>query len=379
MKRRSILDGLYSGKSLKNKLDEILLYVQENHCSVARIAVAIHDDKTGYLKTYIHSGAESPLYNYQADLQASLSLQAIKNERIPRVVNDMESAFDGMNREHTARIATAGFQSSYTLPVFHNDRFYGFIFFNSDEKNTFEGDILHFLDMAAHIISLMVVMEIQTARILIGAIASAACISNAHDPETGNHLYRMARYSRLIASELAEEYSLTDDYIEHLFMFAPMHDIGKIAIPEHILKKPGKLTELEKIIMQGHTQKGREIIDRMVESFQLDALEHINVLKNIAEYHHETVSGTGYPTGKSGGDIPLEARIVAVADVFDALTTRRVYKDAWSFDEAFTFLKKVAGEQLDQDCVEALIRRRDDVHEIYSGFGDDNMLDGIQV
>ena len=147
-------------------------------------------------------------------------------------------------------------------------------------------------------------------------------------------------------------------------MFAPLHDIGKIAIPDNILLKKDSLDEYEQKIMRTHTQKGREMIDSMIENFGLDNISNINILRNIAEFHHESVNGTGYPKGKTQHDIPLEARIVAVADVFDALTSSRSYKEAWSNDKAIEMLLTLANEKLDNTCVNALIKHRTEIENI---------------
>jgi len=181
----------------------------------------------------------------------------------------------------------------------------------------------------------------------------------------------MSRYSRLIARALAEKYDLHDDYIEHVFMFSPLHDIGKIGIPDDVLMKPGKLDSDEMEIMKSHTIKGREIIDEILVNFGLDGVDHVNILRNIAEYHHEAVDGAGYPAGKKGGDIPLEARIVAVADIFDALTSQRCYKRAWSNEQAFETLSELAGEKLDQDCVSALLENIEEIERIQQMYRQD--------
>jgi len=203
---------------------------------------------------------------------------------------------------------------------------------------------------------------------LTAAVKTSGSITNVRDPETGSHLDRMSRYCRLIARTLADEHDLDDDYIEHVFMFAPLHDIGKIGIPDNILLKPGKLNHDEENIMRNHARLGREMIDNMIRNFKLEAVQHIDVLRNIAEFHHEAVNGTGYPKGLKGEEIPFEARIVAVADVFDALTSRRVYKNAWSNDDAFTALRELADSNLDRDCVEALISNRDTIEQIQQQF-----------
>jgi HD-GYP domain-containing protein (c-di-GMP phosphodiesterase class II) len=188
------------------------------------------------------------------------------------------------------------------------------------------------------------------------------------DPETGSHLDRMSRYSRLIAMKLADEYNLSDDFIEHLFMFSPLHDIGKIAIPDSVLLKPGKLNASERNIMKTHAHMGCEIIDDLLKNFDFENIEYIDMLRNIIEYHHENINGHGYPRGIKGDDIPIEARIVAVADVFDALTSARPYKDAWSNTKACALLKDLAGKTLDETCVNALLSNMEDVKNIQKCF-----------
>jgi HD-GYP domain-containing protein (c-di-GMP phosphodiesterase class II) len=153
-------------------------------------------------------------------------------------------------------------------------------------------------------------------------------------------------------------------------MFSPLHDIGKIAIPDHILLKPGRLTEDELRVMRTHPLRGQEIIMNLISNFGLENVEHLDMLRNIAMYHHEAVNGRGYPEGKAGADIPLEARIVAVADVFDALTSHRPYKDAWTNEQAFATLRQWAGHQLDRDCVEALLSQQEAVETIQRQIGE---------
>jgi HD-GYP domain-containing protein (c-di-GMP phosphodiesterase class II) len=186
----------------------------------------------------------------------------------------------------------------------------------------------------------------------------------------GAHLDRIAHYSRLIARELAEKYKFDDEFIEHLFLFAPLHDIGKIGIPDSILQKEEKLNAEEFEVMKTHTERGKDIIDTMLKDFGLDTFKHIDILRNIAEYHHEAFNGAGYPHGIKGREIPVEARIIAVADIFDALTSRRSYKEAWSNEEAFTMLQELAGLQLDKNCVEALIKNVDEIEKIQKLFKD---------
>ena len=335
---------------------------------IARIAVAIYDPETTVLKTYLHSsGDDNPLQNYQTLLENAPSLKAILDKGLPRVVNNMLT-FENSTNEHTQRIGRTGYAASYTLPMFSNGNFFGFIFYNSKEKDVFTENILNQLDIFGHMVALMVINELSHIQILSAAIKTTSHITHRRDPETGSHLDRMSRYSLLIARNLAEQYDLNDDYIQHVFMFAPLHDIGKIAIPDNILLKPGPLEGEESVIMKSHAEKGRDMIDDLVENFGLQDIQHIDLLRNIAGSHHEAVNGTGYPEGKKGQEIPLEARIVAVADVFDALTSVRPYKQAWSNQQAIEALNKLAGEKLDQDCVTALVTNMDEVVSIQERF-----------
>ena len=162
---------------------------------------------------------------------------------------------------------------------------------------------------------------------------------------TGLHLIRMARFAGLIA----EGMYLSDDEVRMIELAAPLHDIGKIGVPDAILLKNGRLSEEETAVMRGHPQIGFEILrDSQSRFVQLSAA--------IALHHHERWDGTGYPNGISGEEIPVAARIVALADVFDALISVRPYKAAWSHDEAVAYVREQSGKQFDPACVEALFR-----------------------
>jgi HD-GYP domain-containing protein (c-di-GMP phosphodiesterase class II) len=367
------LEALNRNLPLRDKLIQTHRVVQKQLPFVARIAVALYDPKTSLLKTYLHSsGNDDPLSHYHAGLSEAPSLANILKEGRPRVINNMLT-FESGKHEHTRRIGRQGYAASYTMPMFSNGAFVGFVFFNSYEKDRFTESVLNQLDVFGHLVALMVMNELTAMRTLVAAVTTTSHFTHVRDPETGSHIDRMSRYARLIARELAPRHKLDDDYIEHVFMYSPLHDIGKIAIPDRVLFKPGPLDAQESEVMRSHARKGREIIDDVLANFGLGAMEHVSILRNIAEHHHEAVNGNGYPAGLKGGDIPLEARIVAVADVFDALTSRRPYKDAWTNDEAFATLRRLAGEKLDAECVEALARGRKEVERIQEEFAEDRI------
>jgi len=360
------LEGLNQNRSLTEQLSVIHNSLKKQFPFVGRIAVASYDNKTGILKTFIASDSgKANLVHYEDELEKSNSLLDIMKSGNPRVVNDI-SLFDNNKKLHSIAIRKSGFISSYTHPIYQNGIFQGFIFLNSDQKDSFNPDILSLLDVYMHLISSLVSHEITVINTLLAALKTANQLVHARDPETGNHSERMARYSRLIAQQLAksEKYKFNDEYIEHIFLFAPIHDIGKIGIPDQILLKEGTLTDKEIDIMQSHTIKGRDLINNMVKNFGLDTFQYVDILRNIAECHHEVLDGTGYPNKMKGKEIPIEARIIAVADIFDALTSQRSYKLPWTNDAAFEFLKVLSKNKLDKDCVEALIISNEKVLKI---------------
>ena len=362
------LEELNKHIPLREKLIATHKSVSEIFPFIVRIAIAIYDPETSVLKTYLHSsGDDNPLEHFQTYLDDAPSLKAILKKGLPRVVNNLLT-FDEGQHEYTKRIGRQGYAASYTLPMFNNGVFFGFLFFNSDKKDVFDENVLRQIDVYSHMISLMVINELSSIHTLSAVVKATGSITHVRDPETGSHLDRMSRYSRLIATELADKYHLDDDYIEHIFMFSPLHDIGKIGIPDNILLKPDKLNDQEYDIMKTHAHKGREMIDELLENFGLENIEHMDMLRNIAEFHHEAVNGNGYPSGIKGDQIPIEARIVAVADVFDALTSIRPYKEAWENKKAIESLLELAGETLDQDCVNALITNIEQIEEIQKQF-----------
>jgi response regulator RpfG family c-di-GMP phosphodiesterase len=184
-------------------------------------------------------------------------------------------------------------------------------------------------------------------RELIMRLARAA---EFRDPETGAHIVRMARYAALIARQLA----LSVQFQTMLLEAAPMHDVGKLATPDHILLKPGRLDPEEMAIMRRHAEHGADILAGSSSPL-------IQMAEQIARAHHEKFDGSGYPSGLRGEAIPLAARIVAVADVFDALTSQRPYKQPWSVDDARTFMLEQRGKHFCPRCVDAFFFCWDEV------------------
>ncbi|WP_430008911.1 HD domain-containing phosphohydrolase [Methylophaga lonarensis] len=181
------------------------------------------------------------------------------------------------------------------------------------------------------------------------------------DEGTGNHVVRMAKYSRLIAEAMQ---CFTAQECEDLEYAAPMHDIGKIGIPDQILQKPGPLSADEWVVMKTHATIGHEILsDSQSKYMQLGAI--------IALNHHERFDGKGYPSGLTGEQIPLIARVVSVADIFDALVSDRPYKAAWPLEDALEYIQQQSGHSLDPRCVEAFFKQLPQIKEIHSRYSDE--------
>ncbi len=196
------------------------------------------------------------------------------------------------------------------------------------------------------------------------ALLQLAELSEYRDGGRGNHVRRIARYSRL----LGEQLGLSEPASEELELAAPLHDIGKIGIADQILSKPGPLNHAEWSLMQTHVTIGYEILkDRRSRTMKKAAI--------IALNHHEKFDGSGYPVGLSGEDIPIEARIVAVADVFDALTSVRPYKGAWTVEAAVGYIREQSGLHFDPACVEAFDSRIEEILGVHAELGDGQPVD----
>ena len=213
------------------------------------------------------------------------------------------------------------------------------------------------------------VMAIQDVTIM-----AMASLAETRDSDTGNHIRRTQHYVKVLAQHLRKHprfASVLDDdrYIALLFKSAPLHDIGKVGIPDRILLKPGKLTFEEFEIMKTHTTLGRDAIQSAEEHLGMK-VEFLNLAKEIAYGHQEKWDGSGYPQGAAGEAIPVGARLMAVADVYDALISRRVYKEGMPHDKAAAIIVQGRGQHFDPDIVDAFVAVQDQFQAIAQRFAD---------
>lgn len=184
-------------------------------------------------------------------------------------------------------------------------------------------------------------------------IFALAKLAESRDTDTGEHLERIAAYCRVLAEQLRVAWGfMSDEWIRNLQLASSLHDIGKVGIPDRVLLKPGKLTPEERVEIERHPSIGAAALDAILA--RSDGDELLRMARNIAASHHERWDGAGYPAGLAGENIPLEARIVSVADVYDALTSSRVYKPALSHEEAMSIITAGSGSQFDPAIIDAL-------------------------
>ncbi len=199
-----------------------------------------------------------------------------------------------------------------------------------------------------------------------GLIITMANMVENRDSDTGAHIQKTASYVRIILNGLRRKgyyaEKLSDKYISDVEMSAPLHDVGKIHIPDAVLNKPGKLTDEEYEIMKTHTTAGKEILENAIGSLQGE--NYLKEARNMAAYHHERWDGKGYPEGLHGEVIPLSARVMAIADVFDAIASPRVYKPAFSFEKAVSIIEEGSGTQFDPKCVEVFLDSISEVRKV---------------
>lgn len=185
----------------------------------------------------------------------------------------------------------------------------------------------------------------------------------SRDNSTGGHIKRTSAVVKIFSRQLIGSYGLTPDFLNMVTRAAPMHDLGKIAVDDVILRKQGRFTDEEYAAMKKHSAEGAKIVEQILKGVEEESFVRIAV--NIAHYHHEKWDGNGYPTGISGENIPIEARIMALADVFDALVSKRCYKEAYSYDKAFDIIESSLGSHFDPELGRVFMTCRPELENLY--------------
>ncbi len=359
--------------SLTEHLEQLHLQILERFPGTVRIACALYDSKTDLLKTFINSTRSGQAINaYEYPLSESQSLRELKEANSCRVLSDIKTSIPN-GTDHSNWLLEQDYRSSFTIPMTNGAHFIGFIFIDADESDYFTETVQRDLLLFANMIIMTISIEINAVNSLLATAQAARDFAHLRDFETGMHLTRMALLARLIARRVQQRFDLGDEIIEHIYLFSPLHDIGKIGIPDRILLKPGRLDKDEYELMREHVIKGETIIRKVLADYQLSYLADSKVMLNIVAYHHEFMDGSGYPRGLKGNEIPVEARITTVADIFDALTSQRPYKTPWTIEDALTELQQMATDgKLDPDCVQALVDEKEQAAYIIHHYLDED-------
>ncbi|MEX1317761.1 MAG: HD domain-containing phosphohydrolase [Synechococcaceae cyanobacterium] len=360
-----------AGEGLGARLRQLHGQLLEVVPAVDRIGCALYDQGDDLLRTFVNSTrCGTPIEAYEWRLAESPSLSLLARSGGTRVIDDIPAVVTG-DSPHSRWLLEQGYRSSFTVPLLHRGGLIGILFFDSLRPAAFTATVQRSLELFAALINLTISQELDLVRSITTSAEVAREFANLRDTETGGHLERMAHYARLIGRELQASHGLSDEFVENLYLFAPLHDIGKIGIPDEVLLKPGQLDADERRMMENHVRMGVEVLEKLIGDFDLEQRGEVAMMRNVVADHHECLDGSGYPRGLTGEAISLEARIITVADVLDALTSHRPYKQPWSLEAALGELERlVALGKLDAECVAALGRRRPEVEAIRDRFRD---------
>ena len=351
-----------------------------------RIDPIITDDKYGWLLT-----AYEPIYNSKGEVVAyagvDISMEQLRAESKSYIIRVM-SVFIGI---FALTLALGLYLAEYQVILPLNTMAYTASMFSDTKKHSLEetAELFHqlhiytgdetenlynaFSDMTDE--NLQYLLDIQKKNDTINKMQDSlilvlADMVESRDQNTGDHVKKTAEYTEIIMEEMKKEHiyenQLTDKFINDVYRSAPLHDIGKISISDTILNKNGKLTDEEFTIMQGHAAAGADILSKVMEKIPDSDSGYLHEARIMALCHHEKWNGKGYPQGLSGNDIPLSARIMAVADVFDALASDRAYKKAFSFEKAIEIIRESSGTHFDPLVVQAFLNAEERVRDIAS-------------
>lgn len=304
------------------------------------------------------------------------SLTQVIREAKPRVINDLE-AYTGGRSEVAAYnriLLDSGIRASITLPLIVSNDPVGVIFFSSTSKNVYNESHISFLKTLASAIAISLNQNIFIDDLLYSSVLALAKMAEARDEETGQHLRRMKEYAKriteLLVSDMRYDSIIDGEFLKNIERFSPMHDIGKVGVKDGILLKQGKLTVAEFEEMKKHTVYGAQVLKTAEYNLQQRQKRSVFGMGiEIVLGHHEKWDGTGYPYGKKREEIPLSARIVAVADVFDALTSERPYKEAYTFEASFQMLAEESGTHFDPSIIETVRRHKAEWEALYKYLG----------
>lgn len=348
------------------KLDSIYEHVITSYPQMSRFSIALMGEKSVSNYYVKDSMTEIGRYDFEEqELCDNSSLTSIAYTANVRIVSDLRKM---LPTDRIRELIKLGHRSSYTYPISYQGKTIGFIFVNAKETGFFtRSDVERDFAYLSQIVANQFIQLFENQRHFQSSLEIALKMGHARDPETKQHLTRMGMYSELLARFLSKTVDdISHQFIHRIRLYAPLHDIGKYMIPDEILYSNARFTNEERAVMNNHTIFGEEIIDQVVELSGSKTVTggEIQFIKNIVRHHHESYNGKGLPDSLQADSIPLEARIVTLADVFDALLSKRAYKPAWELSEVIEYVKFQKGKMFDPMCVDALLTNLDQFMEI---------------
>ncbi|MHC1682824.1 MAG: HD domain-containing phosphohydrolase [Clostridiaceae bacterium] len=361
-----------TGGSIEDSLDYVYKSFKE-FIPYNRVGLAMLD-----MNDTVYSFAVKTDYKPKLDTGFSLeinktSLNKIVDYNKPRIINDYVEYLEENPDSSTAKLLVSeGVRSSISYPLMANNIIIGIFFFSSKKPNSYTEDYLERVRLIANNISIAIEKFLIVDDLILSSITGFAKLVEAKDSDTGLHIERMQNYSRIIAKGLSnlEKYKdvISYKYVDDIYKFSPLHDIGKVGIADGILLKPGKLTHQEFEVMKTHTVIGGDVLKKAYSKSSKSDRHYFDMGIEIALGHHERYDGKGYPYGLSGDDIPLSARIVMAADVLDALTSKRAYKEAIDIETSINMMVDERGKMFDPDIISILLKYKRDILDIYYKF-----------
>jgi response regulator RpfG family c-di-GMP phosphodiesterase len=361
--------------SMEDALELIFSMLREK-MSVDRIGIAFVDyTKNRFIAEYgiLDEGDILLGPGFEVPIESS-TLSQILIEKKTRITDDIpEQLKKRPNSPSLNMLNKEGILSNMIIPILLNQTVYGFLFISSKKRSAFTTEDVRFVEKIMIDIKDLLNRAYFSKVVLAKMTDSFAQLVDKKDNDTGDHIERMVRYSVMLARELKKlpvrpGYEINEKLILEIERQASSHDIGKVGIPDAILKKEGPLTKDEWENMKKHPDIGADIFKNLREGLKIFDHDFYRVAEDITRYHHEKWDGSGYPRGLSGTDIPLVARIVAIADVFDAISSKRVYKDAIDIEKTFELLEKSKGTHLDPWLVDLFLKEKDQVIDIYNRY-----------
>jgi HD-GYP domain-containing protein (c-di-GMP phosphodiesterase class II) len=336
--------------------------------SIGSICVMRHDPTNGWLRPCLGRRVERGCRIPEAIALASHpDLSALGQGQQIAIVDDRDSEADGVAGDDPWSPGT-DWRSRLTMPLLRGPLLLGFLVIHAGGVAVFDPEALKALSQPLELLRLRIaqrlgaITDLHTSLSLVGAIVAL------RDAGTGGHLERVAGYSLLIGRELERQLPLPCGYAEDVARFAPLHDVGKLGIPDRVLLKPGMLDPEEMVLMRTHVTIGQALIERLLEGLQLEGDPSAQLLREVVGQHHECLNGSGYPLGLQGDQLGLAGRIVAVADIYDSLTQVRPYKPALTDGQAVEILQGlVRSGRLDGRCVAALLGQDEPRRRIREG------------